>query len=248
MSEKVRPPPVEPVLAATILLLRDDPFEVLMVRRRSSSFFASALVFPGGVVEEEDRSDEWLGHVVGAEELDVTERSLRIAACREAYEESSVLLGARRMPETPAGRFIDIVSGAGARLPVGDLSRFGHWITPVRAKKRFDTHFYLCAAPEGIEPCCDGDETVSLEWVRPSDALARSAAGEQTLLFPTLMNLKRLAESEDAASAIAAARARPVVTVLPRVERRGDELVVVIPEEAGYGITEFAAPEVAGKP
>jgi hypothetical protein len=38
-----------------------------------------------------------------------------------------------------------------------------------------------------------------------------------------------------------------VVTVMPRVEKRPGGLVVVIPEEAGYGVTEYAAPEVAGK-
>lgn len=247
MSDRVRPPPVEAVPAATVLILRDDPFEVLMVRRRTSSFFSSALVFPGGVVEAEDHAEDWLPHLSGAEALSDVERALRVAACREVYEETSVLLGAGA-PPARGERFFDIVRSAGARLPVGDLARFGHWITPEMAKKRFDTHFYLCAAPEGVEAVCDEDETVSLEWVRPGDVVEEAVAGERTILFPTLMNLRRLAESNDVAGALAAARERPVFTVLPRVEMREHGLVVVIPEEAGYGLTEFAAPEVAGRP
>jgi 8-oxo-dGTP pyrophosphatase MutT (NUDIX family) len=250
MSDKVRPPPVEPVLAATILILRDDPFEVLMVRRRSSSFFSSALVFPGGVVDPEDTSEDWLAHVTGAEALSAEQRAARIGACREAYEEASVLLtpGAAQTAAKADERFLDVVARQQLKLSLGDMPHFGHWITPESARKRFDTHFYLCAAPEGLTPHSDGDETVDFEWVEPKAAVARAEAGEQTIIFPTLMNLRRLAESADVASAISATHTRPVFTVLPRVEKRPTGYAVVIPEEAGYGITEFAAPEVAGRP
>jgi hypothetical protein len=85
---------------------------------------------------------------------------------------------------------------------------------------------------------CDGGETVALEWVAPRDALDRAAAGERSILFPTRLNLKRLAESGDVASAVAGARARVPFTVLPRAERRKGGTVVFIPAEAGYGETE----------
>jgi 8-oxo-dGTP pyrophosphatase MutT (NUDIX family) len=233
-----------------MLILRDDPFEVLMVRRRSSSFFSSALVFPGGVVDPEDHSEDWLAHVTGAEAMSAEQRAARIGACREAYEEASVLLtpGAAQMNATPGESFMEVIARQRLKLPLGALPQFGHWITPESARKRFDTHFYLCAAPEGLSPRSDGDETVDFEWVAPKAAVARAEAGEQTIIFPTLMNLRRLAESTDVAGALAAAQARPVFTVLPRVEKREVGYAVVIPEEAGYGVTEFAAPEVAGRP
>lgn len=238
---------VEPAPAATVLLLRDDPFEVLMVRRRSTSFFSSALVFPGGLVDPDDRSDAWLPHLAGAEQLSVDERALRIAACREAYQESSVMLGAHSHAFEAGVAFIDIVSRQGARLPLGGIVRFGHWITPARSSKRFDTHFFLAAAPAGVEPRCDGDETVAHEWIRPADAVARAEGGEHTILFPTLMNLRRLAESDTVAAALAAAQVRAPYTVLPRVEKRPTGLVVMIPWEAGYGVTEHAVPPTAAK-
>lgn len=244
MSEKAPPVSVEPRPAATTLIVRDDPFEVLMVRRRQSSFYSSALVFPGGLVETHDSAESWLAHVDGAGELEMKERALRIAACREAYEETSILIGKRGAVERGAP-FLDLVARSQARLPLGEIIPFGHWITPERVKKRFDTHFYLCAAPEGVEPCCDNEEIVSLEWVRPLEALARAASRQQPLLFPQIMNMRWLAASSSVTDAFEAARQRPVVSVMPRMERREQGLVIIIPEEAGYGVTEFSAPELA---
>lgn len=235
---------IAPMPAATILLIR-DPLEVLMVRRRKSSFFSSALVFPGGVVDPHDGDEAWLPHLRGGEGLSVEQRALRIAACREAHEEASVLIteGGARVVES-ATTFRELVAAMGAKLPLDALVPFAHWITPVPAKKRFDTHFYICRAPDNLAPRHDGDETVSVEWVDPAAAVARAEAGEQSIIFPTLMQLVRLAESKDVAAALVAALARPAFTVTPTVEKRGEEHVILIPAEAGYGVTEFAAPDI----
>lgn len=242
MSDATSRPVVEARPAASTLIVRDNPFEVLMVKRRQSSFYSSAMVFPGGLVEPEDESDDWAPFLVGAEALDGPGRALRIAACREAYEETGLLIGSRALPLQTAATFFDTVKANDVRLPLGDILPFGHWITPLRVKKRFDTHFYLCAAHDGAEPRCDGDETVSLEWVRPLDALTRAAARQQPLLFPQLTNMRLLAESDTVANAMAAARRRPVVTVTPLMEQRDGQIVISIPETAGYGVTEFTDP------
>lgn len=237
--------PVPALPAATTLIVRDDPFEVLTVRRRKSSFYSSAVVFPGGLVEAEDAEEAWRPYLKGGETLTIAQRALRIAACREAYEEASILIGASAALAAKAPNFRDFVAASGGALPLDDIVPFGHWVTPEPVKKRFDTHFFLCAAPEGAEACCDGDETVAFEWVRPIEALARAASRQQVLLFPQLMNLRWLAESSSVAEAIAAARRRPVVTVTPKLERREAGTFIVIPETAGYGVTEFSAPESA---
>ena len=75
--------PAVPRLSASLLLLREAPLEVLMIRRNSSGSFASAMVFPGGVVEAEDGSDDWLPCLRGADGLTTHDRTLRIAALRE---------------------------------------------------------------------------------------------------------------------------------------------------------------------
>ena len=70
-------PPATPRPSATVLLLRvGDPWELLMVQRpRGADFAPGAYVFPGGTVQEEDRSfpDE-----------------LRAAAVRELFEEAGI--------------------------------------------------------------------------------------------------------------------------------------------------------------
>ncbi len=65
-------------------------------------------------------------------------------------------------------------------------------------------------------------------------------------MFPTRLNLEVLARSQTVAAAIAAARAQPVVTVEPRVEEREGGKVLVIPVEAGYGLTEERMTEIMG--
>jgi 8-oxo-dGTP pyrophosphatase MutT (NUDIX family) len=239
---------VVPRPAATILVLRDDPFEVLMVRRHGNGQFASALVFPGGLVDPSDCDDAWLPLIEGADALTAEERALRIAACRETFEESALLLARDGVGAAVSGAvasgvpFIDLVAESGGTLPLAELAHFGHWITPEGPPKRFDTHFFLARAPEGQEALCDGGETVALEWVSPHDVLARAADGDLSILFPTRMNLKRLVESETVAEAIAAAHRRPRFTVLPRPEKREGGMAVVIPAEAGYGETEHFHP------
>ncbi len=221
-------------VAATVLLLRDDPFEVLMVRRHSEATFASRLVFPGGVIEPDDADEAWLPLVTGADSLDVEERALRICGIRETWEETSILLGAERRPAVSDVPFREVVAAAGIRLPLDALHPFGHWITPDAEPRRFDTHFYLAMAPHGQEPVVDGAEMVELEWRSPA------AKTDTSVMFPTLMNLMRLAESPDAAAAIEAAAARAPYAVKPTLDWREDgSAVIVIPAEAGYGMTEF---------
>jgi 8-oxo-dGTP pyrophosphatase MutT (NUDIX family) len=242
MSEPPRPPR----LAATILLLRDDPFEVLMVRRSEwrGDFYSAALVFPGGAVDPGDRAEDWLADIDGAEGLDAEERALRIAGCRETLEEAGILLARDAHGACPPARdcgngesFHAMIRSLGARLQLDAFAHFGHWVTPPVTPRRFDTHFFLARAPDGAEAHCDGGETVALEWIAPQAALERGAAGDN-ILFPTRMNLKRLAESDSVASAFAAAAVRERFTVQPTPEQRGGRTVITIPEAAGYGVTE----------
>ncbi len=235
--------PATPRLAATVLLVRDDPFEVLMVRRatRRIDAFSAAMVFPGGVVDAGDHAETWIDLVDGAHDLAGHERALRIAACRETFEESGILLSDRGMTDGLPGSglsFEVVVRWAGVRLSLGELVHFGHWITPRIAPRRFDTHFYLCRAPAGAVAVCDGRETVAVEWLSPHVLLAHAAAGQGRIPFVTRMNLLRLAECADVDGALATARARPRFTVEPQTIRRGDTTVVTIPAEAGYGVTE----------
>ncbi|MEM5517662.1 NUDIX hydrolase [Henriciella sp. AS95] len=251
-------PVPDPLLSSTILLLRDEPgLQVLMVKRHYQiDFAAGALVFPGGKANEEDTSDDWAdltdGDYAGAE------RVARIAAIREAYEESGIILargqsgrgegkplvGAdvaeRLSPHRSAvdkreKSFIELVRDNEIVLALDTLVHFGHWITPTMMPKRFDTHFYLAPTPPDQLAEHDGRETTDAIWVEPSRALDMAANGEATVIFPTRMNLGKLAESEACAAAIERFTGEAVVTVLPVVGE--DDLgnpCLHIPAEAGY--------------
>jgi 8-oxo-dGTP pyrophosphatase MutT (NUDIX family) len=253
MSER---PPAEIKPAATILLLRDEPsFEVLMVKRHHQIDFASgALVFPGGKTHAGDHDPAWADHVLGWEAYDAEQRGLRIAAIREVYEEAGILLAKRHDGQKMSGeacpmevrravdkgetRFIDVVSSLDAYLDLDALTVFARWITPVMVPKRFDTWFYAVTAPAEQLAACDGHETVDAEWIAPSEALRLAELGERTVIIPTRMNLKLLAEASSGSDAVARAEARKLVPVLPQMKQTEQGRVLSIPPDAGYGVVE----------
>jgi len=239
--------------AATVLLLRDDPFEVLMVRRRQGGTFSNALVFPGGVIDASDQDAAWLPYVEGASDLDAEARALRVGALRETFEEASILVarladGSALPPGPPndGSPFRELVGRRGARLALDELHPAGRWVTPDVEPRRFDATFFVCRAPDGQLARQDDGETVGFEWASPAELLERAAAGEGSLLFPTLMNLRRLAESHDTESALTAADARPLMRIQPTARRDGDRIVLTIPEESGYGVTEHVIDSPSG--
>ncbi|UPT61142.1 MAG: NUDIX domain-containing protein [Hyphomonadaceae bacterium JAD_PAG50586_4] len=255
--------PADPKPSATILLLRDAPeFQVLMVKRHHQIDFASgALVFPGGKIHQSDDDAAWADHVVGWEHFDPIQRALRIGAIRESFEEAGILAADNRdgtpfaavcevdvrasvdRGETP---FLNVVRDLGVRLRLDSLWVFARWITPTMMPKRFDTWFYVMHAPPEQVAACDGRETVDAEWIAPSEAVRLAAEGQRTIIFPTLMNLRLLAEARSAADCIKRADARELVTVLPQVEQRDGKPFLVLPPNAGYGDVAEPLTSIAG--
>lgn len=244
--------------AATILLLRDRPqgMEVFMVVRHHEIDFASgALVFPGGRVEPGDRA------IAEALRDGAVATAAGIAAVRETFEECGILLA--RRPGQAALVGADVLRGLADRrvalcrgevdfatllrdadlVPALDLLvYFAHWITPRSRPKRFDTHFFLAVAPEDHLAAHDGREAVDSVWIRPQDAIAEATAGKRKLVFPTRMNLAKLAMSTTAAAAIEIARGVPVVTVEPELVSTAEGgRILRIPAAAGYGGETFLA-------
>lgn len=114
------------------------------------------------------------------------------------------------------------------------LVPFSRWITPPQVRIRFDTLFFLAAAPAGAEPRPDGGETVDLGWFAPVDALAAHESGEIMLVFPTIRTLEQLAGFGSADELLAWADGREVEPVEPQVVLEGEIARVVLPGEPGY--------------
>jgi len=250
----------KPLPAATVMLLRDadDHMEVFMiVRHHKSDFAAGALVFPGGRVDPEDHDLAADAAVFPPQEgVDAVAAALRVAAVRETFEECGVLLARARgeWALVSAARLRDIEAAHRAAMTRGErtfgailaaenlvlapetMVHFAHWITPERVPKRFDTHFFLAAAPSDQVALHDGEEAVDSVWIPPGTALEGTRAGTYKLVFPTQMNLQKLARHQVSAAAMDAARASRVVTVMPKQERVGDGMRVLrLPLEADYG-------------
>jgi 8-oxo-dGTP pyrophosphatase MutT (NUDIX family) len=116
----------------------------------------------------------------------------------------------------------------------GDLVPFARWITPPQVTTRFDTLFFLAAAPAGAEPRPDGGETVDLGWFAPREALTARERGEIALAFPTIRTLEQLAGFASADELLAWADGREVEPIEPQVLLEGEVARVVLPGEPGY--------------
>ncbi len=252
--------------AATVMLLREGEggMEVFMiVRHEKSDVHAGALVFPGGRVDPEDYELAVDSSVFPPQDgVDAAMAALRVAAVRETFEECGVLLARARGEKglVGAGRLREIEAAHRAALMRGErsfgailaaenlvlapdtLAYFANWITPERRPKRFDTHFFLAAAPSDQVALHDGYEAVDSVWISPAAATERAAAGIYQLRFPTQMNLQKLGRNQTPAAALAAARATRVVTVMTRPEKTVNGVRILrIPLEADYGGELFEA-------
>ena len=257
---------VEPVPAATILMLRDGTrgLEVFMVERHHKIDFATgALVFPGGKVDAGDADARVLDRCDGLD-ADVYRASIQVAAIREAFEECGILLArADASKELVDGDRLTSLDAFRTRLNNGELSlaeflesqslrlacdllvHYAHWITPDMMPKRFDTHFYLARAPQDHLAAHDGYESVDSVWTTPGAAMEAADNGTRTIIFPTLLNIAKLARFATTAEALERTGESTVVEVLPWTERRDDGNYICIPPEAGYDISEQKTPDRA---
>jgi recombination protein RecT len=200
--------------AATVLLLRDTAqgIEVLMTRRSMTASFApGAYVFPGGGIDDLDHKHALAPYnIAGAATQLVARRATQtgtrcteaLAAIRESFEELGLLLARKKdgswctQTEVNAlGRnapFYAQMQERGYTLAADSVFLLAHWITDRDLPRRFDVPFLVARMPEGQSPVADEAEQFAPEWIRPADALARHAAKDFFIIFPTIRTLERL--------------------------------------------------------
>jgi recombination protein RecT len=220
--------------------------EVLLLRRsRHAGFVPETYVFPGGRVDTADARPAALALVEGlTPELAETRLGLPgaeppaiayyIAALREAFEETGILVGTTvtgAPPPTAADHaevdrvrdelmedriaFADALQSLGCRLSGDSLQYFAHWITPRSQPRRFDTRFFAARVDPGATPIVDAREMTEARWLTPARALEEHEAGALPMITPTVWTLEKLrafSASEHALTALARER---VVTILP---------------------------------
>lgn len=231
----------------------------LMQRNLDSDFVGGAHVFPGGGVDLEDSAPGTEAICTGLDDADASRRlgldrgglAYWVAAIRESFEEAGVLI-ARHADGRPldlsdptvAQRYrlhrsdVDhgrrtiaaVAAEEDVRLDAGALHYFSRWITPLGSHRRYDTRFFVAAAPPDQEVTADERELIATEWWTPADALRRHDAGEITLIFPTVRSLVALARFERSADVLDHARTLARVNaVLPTVTESEDGTRIVLP-------------------
>ncbi len=241
----------------------DHGVEVFLMERHQSAVFGGLTVFPGGKVDGVDRTAELEAHCVGPSDAEASRvlrlphggLAYWVACIRECFEEAGLLLAytdtgelielrdpARRARFAAArarlnagetGALDRLCADEGVRLATDHLAYVAHWITPVDQPRRFDTRFFVARAPEHQEAIHDGYEAVHSQWLRPEEALDRSAAGALTMISPTVHNLQALCGYADADALLADKAAldpATIPTILPRVVRDGEFVREVVEE------------------
>jgi len=177
-----------------------------------------------------------------------------MAVLRELFEETGILLAYSRdgtpFVPGPAARarlaeqrararrdghaFFAMLEAEDLTLATDRMAYYAHWITPEERPVRYDARFFVAAAFDGAVPDPDGVEIVGWTWLAPVVALARHEAGELTLPFPTRRVLGELAAYQTVAGLLAAARAREVRPVRPRIVVADGEERFLLPGDPGY--------------
>lgn len=171
---------MRPKDAATLIIVRKDHSVLLGRRNAKHLFMPHRYVFPGGSVDAGDARvpcpvpmaksvEQQLCRSVSAPRA----RAIAMAAVRETFEETGLILGRRRDP-APASRsphwqpFFD----TGFVPALDHLQYFARAITPPRMVRRFDARFFVCHAEYLSGDLAGNGELLHLHWVK----LARASS------------------------------------------------------------------------
>lgn len=258
MSDKALIP--RPAATVTLVRDAPQGFEVLMMQRSFQSVFVpGAYVFPGGAVDPTDSSDDISALCSGLTDAEASRRlgvasgglAYWVAAIRESFEEAGILFACNGKgdmvtldDDASAQRFHDYRSRVehgeqtlsamlrheGLHLPLRHIAYFSHWITPAGAPRRYDTRFFVAAAPPAQKPLHDNRETINHLWVRPAQALSLHQQKKFDMRTPTVNTLRLFAEHDTIDSLMTCMRVLGDIPVIaPRTDKDGRRLLPGMP-------------------
>jgi 8-oxo-dGTP pyrophosphatase MutT (NUDIX family) len=232
--------PVRP--AATVMLVKDTPsgLEVFVLRRVAGMAFAGGMTaFPGGAVDPADHDEpidwagpdpRWWAAQLGVAVTDA--RALVVAAVRELFEETGVLLAAA--PAAGSHRVVTdddrldvlerrlnlptVLARAGLRMRADLLRPWANWITPPGRTRRYDTFFFAAAMPAGQHARMLTSEADLGQWRAPDVLLAEHEVGAVRLMPPTVAMLGDLAATGSVERVMSARRVITPVRVRAPVD------------------------------
>ena len=227
--------------AATLVMLRDAPggLEVFLIRRHGlSDVLGGAYVFPGGKVDDGDALLDMASHlddqpqrlhaVLGEPQLDARSAAgIYVTALREGRA------------------FGDMVAQLQLRLAASQLTPWTRWITPrvpSVMNKRFDTRFFVAAAPAGQLASHDNHEATESVWLRPRAALQQYWDRAIELAPPQIMSLAQLSRHDSVASVLAQARGRLPPVIQPEPFELDGTRILAYPGDPRHPVADRAMP------
>ena len=267
MTAQTATPAITPAReAATVVLLRDAPagVEVFLVKRHGlSDVLGGAYVFPGGKVDRNDTDARLLAKLdaprerlhAALGEADLASEAaigLFVAACRETFEESGVLLveeaTERQVREAQAHAregvsFGEIVARLGVRPHWDNLVPWSRWITPnvpQMINKRFDARFFLASMPSAQSARHDDHEATESLWLRPRAVLEQYWERQINLAPAQIMSLAVLSRYRNVAEAMNTAKAARPPAIQPEPFRHEGSRAIAFPGDERHPVRERA--------
>ena len=169
--------------AATVILVRDpetNPRILMGQRGAKAAFMPNKFVFPGGAVDAEDAfvplatplRDTCIAQL--SHETDpALIPALAIAAIREVWEETGLILGEKGTWTTPPADDWSSFANAGYLPSAAGLTFVFRAITPPGRPRRFDARFFMvdaqqvCGDVDDFTHACD--ELSHLQWIALDD-------------------------------------------------------------------------------
>jgi 8-oxo-dGTP pyrophosphatase MutT (NUDIX family) len=183
-----------------------------------------------------------------------------VAALRELFEEAGVLLARDNAAEMSSPRRLIVIHGDAAdrfreyrealagvkttlpavaererlRLALDAITPFAHWVTPEIEIKRYDTRFFVAAAPDSQDAVHDDRETTGSVWLDPADAVEQCRRGAIALPPPTWTTLRALDKFSSVDAVMRWARDRTVVRIEPGFVGHGEGALLTLPGDPLY--------------
>ena len=233
---------------------------LLLKRVHSAGFVPGAYVFPGGRVDVEDADPLVMSRTagltleaasarMGLSDANPPAAAYYLAAVREAFEETGILVGrtaggapfptAATLPSVlevrdrlldEACTFAEALEDLGALIDDAAMEYIGHWITPIVEPRRYDARFFAAAVAPGSEPVIHTAEMLEAIWISPARALQRTKEGSLPMVFPTIKTLESMVNFGTTVEVLRGFRQRSIPSVLPRLIRTPDGIVLRVGE------------------
>ncbi|MCP5153248.1 MAG: NUDIX domain-containing protein [Ectothiorhodospiraceae bacterium] len=191
--------PARPRDAASLVLVRGrgPDTEVLLGRRDPAArFMPGYYVFPGGGVDRTDARatpasplDPSIEPSLAVGGRSTRARALAMAAVRETFEETGLVLGAPGDPGPVAEPTWDAMRALGLAPALSRLRYLGRAITPTRSPIRFHARFFIADAEHAHGDVRGNGELHEIDWIPAASTAGLPMAGVTRFILDRLAEL-----------------------------------------------------------